>query len=558
MSTLWPSLLYEAQGPHAPKAYDQALPAYLGVEEISSQLQPGPLAGSGAVPEIPRQIAGSRWRGVNDTFYNRLLVEPSLLELGNLLSNQTRTISVWNGFLENKTISAFQRVNDAGISVTEPVAVPYVLRPLEQLTYILNVSTDGPAVIDAQYVWTVDGTDYSAEVTGRRVVVFPFGPNWNTPVTEPLEWLTNVLRSYAGNEQRRSLRVEARRELNYSLRLTRQQSARLENLLWGWQNRIYAMPIWTDKPHLTARAQRGDLELLLPTDTYSFSAGALAVLYQNAETMEVVEIDTVAAGRLALRRPLESDWGVDTAVMPMVLGHLPTSVPLMRYTNNTLTGSISFACDPNTTDPYTPAGTPPVQYEGLEVITRQPNWVSPLDNSFAYEFQTLDQQAGAVLWNPTEEFPRIIRRYTWLLNGRQQIKAFRQALGRWRGQARALYVPSWHEDFKVTRVIGASDVGIAVEENEFRSMVGVDPARNRLMLRLENGQMFFRKIVGVSTDGTYTLLTIDAPFNQQIEVNQVRALHLLMRCRLATDRVELVWRTSQVATVDTTFTTILE
>ncbi|UYM64318.1 hypothetical protein N5938_16070 [Pseudomonas aeruginosa] len=144
------------------------------------------------------------------------------------------------------------------------------------------------------------------------------------------------------------------------------------------------------------------------------------------------------------------------------------------------------------------------------------------------------------------------------MNGRQQIKAFRQALGRWRGQARALYVPSWHEDFKVTRVIGASDVGIAVEENEFRSMVGVDPARNRLMLRLENGQMFFRKIVGVSTDGTYTLLTIDAPFNQQIEVNQVRALHLLMRCRLATDRVELVWRTSQVATVDTTFTTILE
>ncbi|MFO6245138.1 hypothetical protein, partial [Pseudomonas aeruginosa] len=60
MSTLWPSLLYEAQGPHAPKAYDQALPAYLDVEEISSQLQPGPLAGSGAVPEITREIAGSR------------------------------------------------------------------------------------------------------------------------------------------------------------------------------------------------------------------------------------------------------------------------------------------------------------------------------------------------------------------------------------------------------------------------------------------------------------------------------------------------------------------
>lgn len=557
MSVMWPSLApVDNQGPHASNAFDTSLPADTGADQVSPSLASGIKSGNGLVGETPRQIAGKIWPGVNDTFYNRILIDPVSLEMGNLLSNQTRSIVVWNGFLVDKQLTGLQRVNDTGISLTQPVAPPYAMRPLEQLTYVLNVSTDGPAVINAQYIWTVDGVDYAAAVSGRRVVIWPYGPNWNGDVTEDLAWLTDVLRSFDGSEQRRSVRTKARRSFSYPFMTARAESARLENLLWGWQNRIYALPVFTDKPRMAADHLQGSTVLNVPTATYSFVKGGLAAVFADERTIEVVEVDSVEVGRLLLTRPLERNWPTGTTVMPMVLGHLPTSVPLARRTSQALTGVLTFTCDPVTVDPYTPDAAAPVLYDDIEVLLRQPNWNSGLSNDFQFQFDTIDQQTGAIVWDQTEEYPRIQRAYTWLLNGRPQILAFREMLGRRRGRAKTLWVPTWHDDFVVQRAIGAADTGIAVLENEFRQMVGVDPTRDRVMIRLRDGSVFYRKIVGLSSDGTNALLTLDAALGREVPAAQVKTIHLLMRSRLATDTITLTWKSDEVATVSAAFITV--
>lgn len=559
MSTLWPSVLIsDTPGPHSPDAYNTALPSNEEAARLSDGYVGASVDGDGLVGELPRVVSGNIWPAVNDTFYNRILIDPSQLDMGNLLSNQARVIKVWNGFLVQKELQGFQRLNDTGISVTEPVTPPYQMRPLEQLNYVLSVTTDGPAVIDAKYVWTVDGVEYSAAVTGRRVVVWPFGPNWSTEVTEILEWLTNILRSFDGSEQRRSIRTKARRTFSYTFQTARHESARAENLLWGWQNRIYALPVWTDKSKLDDDQVQGDTVVSLPTDTYCFTAGGLAAFFADASSIEVVEIDTVNPGNLVLKRPLEGNWPKGTTVMPVVLGHLPTSVPLARRSSQAVVGVLTFTCDPVSVDPFTPDAAAPVTYNGLEVLQRQPNWGESLSNDFQYQFDTVDQLTGAIGWDQTEEFPRIQRTYPWLLNGRQQILAFRQMLGRLRGQSKTLYVPTWHDDFVVTRTIGAADVGISVLDNEFRQMVGTDPTRDRVMIRLKDGTNFYRQIVGISTDGAYTILTIDAPLNREVQVSQVKTVHLLMRSRLAADSITLSWRSGRVAVVNTPFITVKE
>lgn len=557
MSAKWPSPIYTQPGPSATGVYNTSAPINDEADLIGSGAFGG-ISGSGLVDEPEATISAHQWAGVNDTFYNRILIDPSQLDMGNLLSNQTRVIEVWNGFIGAKTLQGFQRLNDAGISVAEPVTLPYQLRPLEQLNYVLSITTDGPAVIDAQYVWTVDGVDYSAAVTGRRVVVWPFGPNWNAEVTEILEWLTNILRSFDGSEQRRSIRTKARRTFSYTFQTARHESARAENLLWGWQNRIYALPVWTDKSKLDDDQVQGDTVISLPTETYCFTAGGLAAFFADASNIEVAEIDTVNPGNLVLKHPLENNWPEGTTVMPVVLGHLPTSVPLVRRSSQALVGVLTFTCDPVSVDPFTPDAVPQVTYDGLEVLQRQPNWGESLSNDFQYQFDTVDQTTGAIGWDQTEEFPRIQRTYPWLLNGRQQILGFRQLLGRLRGQAKTLYVPTWHDDFVVTRPIGAADVGISVLDNEFRQMVGVDPMRDRVMIRLKDGTNFYRRIVGISTDGAYTILTIDAPLNREVPLGQVKTVHLLMRSRLAADSITLSWRSGRVAVVNTSFITVKE
>lgn len=559
MSVLWPSLFFTQPGPHADGAFDISLPVNDDADAIGNPILGASKSGQGLVDELPRALRAAVWPGVNDTFYNRILIEPSLLEMGNLLSNQTRPIAVWNGYLTRKNLESVQRINDAGIDFAQPVDAPYLMRPLETLTYVLNIKTDGPAVINASYVWTIDGVKYGADVTGRRVQIWPFGPSWDSPVTESLEWLTNVLRSFSGKEQRRAMRSKPRRTFSYTFKTFRMQSARLESLLWGWQNRIYALPVWTDRSRLQEAASQGDEVILLDTRNYSFKAGDLAILFGDSERMEVVEIESLAVDRINTARPLEAGWPKGTRVMPVVLGHLPTSVPLMRYTSQAVVGTLTFETDPTQTNPYLPDSVPAVSYNDREVLMRQPNWKGGLNNSFEYAFDRLDQLTGAITYDTTEQFPRIVRDYSWLLNGRQQIADFRSMLGRRMGQQRSLYVPSWHDDMRVGRTIGAADIGISIDPNtDFRLLVGVDPARDRLMIRLKDGSYYFRRVVGVSADSSFTILTIDQALGREITVDMVKTIHFLMCSRLATDRVDIVWQNGRVATVGTTITTILE
>lgn len=502
---------------------------------------------------------GAKASGGNSDFYNRILIEPAQLDLGNVLSTQTRQIKVWNGFFVSKAMTDFQQINYAGIQVTEPVAIPYTLKAIEEVIYTVAVTTDGPPVIDAQLKWEIGGEWYGANITGRRVVVFPFGPNWKqNGYTESLEWRTDVLRSFDGSEQRRSLRTKARRSFEYSAAIFRENTALFENLLWGWQNRLYAVPVWSDKTRLTSSANQGDTVLNLNASVYSFVPGGLLVLFAGTTNYEVAEIDSVTGSTVVLSRPLEAPWSLDTSVYPANLGHLPNAVPTQRYTGNVLTASIRITTSPVETDPYTPTAAAPVLYQDIEVLTRQPNWIRPLDNTFEYAFDVIDQNTGAITWDQTESFPRIVRRYSWLLRDRAEVLAFRQMLGRLRGQAKPLWVPSWHLDFRVVTDIGSADTFIAVADNEFSSMVGLDAARNNICLRTEDGQTFYRKLVGVSSTAGVTRLQMDSTIGVSVPVSNVRALHILNLSHLATDKVDIVWRSNEVATVETTLITVKE
>lgn len=513
--------------------------------------------GTGIVSEPGYSLPGTLGAGINDTFYNRILIEPALLDLGNLLSTQQRSILVWNGFTTSKMLTGFQAANAAGINVDQPVTPPYSMGPLELLTYNIAVTLDGPAQINATLTWTVDGVDYTGQITGSRVVVFPFAPNWSNDFTESLVWKTSVLRAYDGSEQRRSLRTKARRSFAYSAQLAGRSPARLESMLWGWQNRQFAIPVWPDRARLPSQATAGDTQITINTTTYSFTAGAMLILYADEQTYEVAEIDTVQSGLILLKRPLGNTWAQRTRIMPIVLGHLPTEVAISRYTDDKLTVSLQFDTSPDTTDPYTPDAAATISYDGYEVLMRQPNWADPLDNSFDYAFDTADGDTGAIAWAITEKYPRFGRTYAWLLNSRNNILLFRQLLGRLRGQAKPILVPSYHQDFVVTRNIGTADDSVEVYDDGFQLLVGVDPTRSRLMLRLKDGSYVFRKITGISSPNAgKTLIKIDSPWGVAITPSDITALNLLMLMRLATDQVDIVWKSDSIATVSTTMLSV--
>lgn len=564
MSIIYPSPLFGAQGPHSDNLYDVALPAVGEAVIGSPALQTGVNTFHGQVSEPGLSLTGSLLNGVNWTFYNRILVIPSYIDVGNLLTSTTRVIQVWNGYLDDRIVENFQRINDEGVVVVAPDDTPYTLRPLELVDYIFVIGLEGPAAIDAEYIWTVDGETYEAQIEGFRAFVFPFAPNWDSTVQETIEWRTNVLRAYSGKEQRRSIRTKARRGFQYDFWVNKQSQQLLQNSLLGWQNRIFAVPVWMDKLILTTPLSPGDTTIALNTAGYSFEAGGSLIILSGEQNYEVANIDTVGAS-IALVNALEQSWPAGTPVYPMIAAHLPRSVSTRQQTDTILEGSVEFTPDPLTTDPYIPVSVPGVVYDDLEVITIQPNWSSGVDKAFNYEFDTVDNDTGAITWLTTEAFARIVRKYSWLLKSRAEITEFRAFLGRRQGKLKPCWIPSWSYDFEVTADVASTDTNLITLDNGFFDFIGVNPAFDRVMIRLKNsgsttGQILYRRITGLSRDPVTRLVTIslDEVFGIAFSATDVLSIHYLFKCRLDTDRILLEWRANDVAVVNTNFITVMD
>lgn len=396
------------------------------------------------------------------------------------------------------------------------------------------------------------------EMFGKTTRVFPFRPNWATPPTESLEWKTDILRSRDGTEQRRSLRQQPRRGFEFSLLLQRELAAYFDSLLFDWQNRYFALPVWTDRTKLTSDAITGDTMLSVITDTYGFQPGGFALLFYSEKFFEVVAVTDVDAESVTIEDPLESDWPAGSALLPIIVGHLTASTNVIRNTSAVLQASINFLGSADTAFPNVPDSSPVTLYDGIEVITDKPNWRSGISNDVSFQFDTADAGVGPLGYYQSELVARTIRPFQWYLKSRAQIVAFRKLAGRLRGQAKSVWMPSWYDDFEIASSNASNQTFLHVKGTWFHSLIGVNTSHDRLMIRMPNGTTVYRRIIATSpnhVDDTSSL-QLDSTLPGTVQPNDGSAVRLLLRCRLATDKIVIPWLTDAVSEPQTSFITV--
>lgn len=490
-------------------------------------------------------------------WYNRIHVNPGAVDAGFVITDRSESLSVWNAYLVPKTLASLSALGFDGISLTQPSTPPLVYEPLREHFYSLNIDSIGPADINASLTFLFSGANAPVvRVTGSRILLFPFAPNWKNPLMESLEWRTDVQRAYDGTEMRRSLRVTPRRSIEYDFTVRDDNVRLFEALTWVWQGRMFAVPMWMNRSNLTADVSVGATSISLPTTDLGFAADGIVVIFRSASDYEIVVADSVGPSSIALRYPLSRAWQEGDRVYPVLVGKMPVSMQTVRHTDRLITGKAEFMSSGHINDPFIPATAASVVYDGKEVVTTRPNWKSGIENTFSHEFVTLDGGTGAILWQQTETSGRISRPYSWLLKNRSEIAAFRAFVGRLSGQWKSCWIPSWHDDMTVVDLTVAGGSTLTIGGTLFPDYVGVDTARDRIAVVMNNGTTYYRKIGGVTVVGPNTALQLDTPFPEDVGPLTVRRVYLLLHCRMAGDKVTIPWQTDSVADPQVVFTTV--
>lgn len=498
--------------------------------------------------------AQRKMRSFYDDFYNRIYLIPASLDAGNLLSTQERHIILWNAYLLPQTLEATGLGPQIGITMTPPfgISIPYEIPPLRELDFTVQIELAGPPTINSYANFTVEGVTYTVPITGRRIVLFPFAPNWGSPVDETVTHRSWALLSENGDEQTGSESGEvARRTLEYNINLrTALQAQRVENLLFAWQSRFFGVPHWGEESRTTSAIFQGGETIPFDTTGLSLEPGSLIAVYSNEDKNEIREIETVLSDGVTVTTALENDWPEDTRVYPCFVGLMNEVAGGQRETSTVGRMPVSFDFEPSVTPSNTALNEPALTYRGKELYLGHTNWLSAMPFSFSADTKRVDKGTGKFVSFTVSGFSRMSRRHNWTLFNRADIFDFRQFLGRRQGVARSVFMPSGTADFNMVTPILAAEEILNVEDNEYAAMVGAHPARRDIIIELKDGGYFCRRIISTTNFDGYSRLQLDASLGADLDPSQVKRISFLTLYRFESPATTIRYLTDSKAQVD--------
>ena len=503
-----------------------------------------PIGGSPVFKKTPgepgaRARLGSVPKAYFNDFYFRIYISPARLDLGNVVSAQTRSITVWNAWPDqSRSLTDLQMLGADGINATGEGALPLVFNPLQQRIWTIDIEDSGPAVIDATLSWLFAGLDpVEATITGNRLIAWMIAPDWANNLTESLAWLTDVQNAVAGSQLRQPCLPAPRREWEFTAIAEGAERRIVENALFDWSSRKWALPVWVDVTWLKAIIPAGTSVIAMDTTGLDFVEGGLVILYASASSYELGEILTLTTAAITLKQPTVKSWGKGARLLPCRTATLTDFPTLRRKSDQQIQTQVRFQA---AEDCEWPAIAPATLYLGIPVLETRSNEPEDLAAAYGRQIVKIDNDIGAPTIDDFSGLTWPTQPFYWLVQGRADRAALRSLLYWFQGRGNALWLPSGNDDVTLLTTLPSGATAITVAWAGIARHLHGQPGRRHLRIELNNGAVYYRRVNdSAEVDEQAEQLAIDSALDVTVTPAQVRKISWMMLAALNSDRVEI-------------------
>lgn len=471
-----------------------------------------------------------------DDFYNRIHISPASLELGNVASEQVDTVNLWNAYLSPKILQNIDGVEE-GLNLSGQPNPPFNFTALQERAWNVSISPDGPTTIDTNIIWQFAEDQAALHITGTRIVAFGWLVDWSKPVTETLQWLTDILQSKTGYEQRRSLRLSPRIQFDAELLLYDAERQFFDLAMIGWSAKDFAMPIWPQQQWLKTSHAVGGMVIYCDTTYRNFKANRLAIMRgQTAFDNETVEIESVLSDRLILKRPLQKSWAKGTCLSPAITAQLNGQPNLLKRTDRMMRTSISLTA----TEPVEhPAYLPSATYRSYPVLEDAPNEQKDLTHTFERFFNTLDNKIAQPLKHDLAKAAFTLYQYAWMTYGREQQAQLKGLFYALSGSQKAIWIPTFSDDLTVISNQTGTSNALTIQWCGYARFAQNQLGRRDIQIRLKNGTTLYRRIISAAEiNAESEQIVLDENFDN-VNQNTVLMISFISLCRLSNDTLTI-------------------
>lgn len=485
-----------------------------------------------------------------DVFYERIHYDPAVMRLGQLLNEQTRELTIWNAYFEARTLLSVGAVDADGLDL-QTGTNPQLFKPLQQKIFPLTVSIEGPPVINATYTFTWDNQVNTWHVSGQRIVVFAYPPDPSADFIERLHLYYTINQAYSGKEQRMSLNEHPKISYSYRSQVLDHELQMFDSMMWGWQSRSFAVPIWNSYTY-TSQAIPAEATILYVESTADreFTPNTVALIFAAPDMFEAVEIQEVLADRLLLKRPTQRTWTRKVPVFPVRTMRMAREISYTGPVANFREIEISFTGE---VGEALREYVWPHMYKGLPVLEFSPDMSAGLSGSYTRNMDWEDGQYSQPLIVDRSDLgtPKQTWQFAW--DNYFEIQQFKSLICQLYGSTREFWISTWTPDLTIAAPIELDSSALYVVDSAQVNMYHNRKGRENLVITLRDGTVLYRGITSVTPGSSVVpnseLFMLDEPIPRRILPSQVKCISYLTVSRFENEAFEFVWKSQEFATM---------
>lgn len=374
-----------------------------------------------------------------------------------------------------------------------------------------------------------DGDELSLGIMGTRIVFLPV--EYEAPVNETLAFLTDIITSLDGKEQRIALRENPRQLFDVEYVLDENDRQRMQAVLMDWMDNLFGFPLFHEQVELTAAHTAGGTTYAITQgDQVDFRVGGLAAVMSSADVFDVIRISAVTPTQITASDPSTNSYAIGAKVLPLRLARIVEVIPTEREVNNIETFRVRFEVSDNDTGVFAGSISGWSTYLG-KVLLDDGNVVrGTMPGQLAHRIYRVDNSTGQV--GQVSIWPKNKRSQEkgFVARSRAEILKLKKLLLAHNGRQKSFYIPTFIEDLDIVANLTLGSATMDIANIEYTRFIGSREPKATFRITFTDGTSLVR-IVQSSTkiSATVERLTLDTtwPANRTVaEISRVQFYEL--------------------------------
>jgi hypothetical protein len=476
-----------------------------------------------------------------DVWFDQAIVRPLTMDFGNILSTQNDTIMVYSSYRSvDITLNSVVNNLGTGVNLTGIPTLPYTLQPQSGFDVGVEVTMDGSPILNDTIDFVFNVSTSYVLVTGQRIIMFAFRPE--VPLSESIDFLTDVIEHVDGSEQRIASRKHPRQVFSFKMAVEENERRYIENLLYDWQSRVFGLPIWTEPAFMIADATAGAYSVQVDDTTLSdFREEGLAIIFTDRYTFDALEIQTLAANVITFTSPLMNSYPAGTQVLPLRTAIAAQRIRGTRGLIDDENLNIEFrVLDNNVGSSFADASA----FSSLnsKILLDGPNAVQGrMSETLQRRMIDFDNQTGKR--SATSPWTRGRRSSVkgFVTHSRQELWNVRRLIHELQGKQVSFYLPTFYDEFELTTLLQSGSQILNVVNVGFAKFAeSRAPSRSILRVIETDGTIHTRNITSAGEiDSQNEQVVVDVAWPNDIQISEVERIEYVELVRADTDKFKI-------------------